>query len=204
MYKFGPVQQKILLVLLGGAALGMASSPRQYFRALKGLRKGWREIDQRNFRQSIRGLSRQKLVEEEVLSNGSFRLVLTAEGKKQARALNLIGRSIRFKKTKKWDGKWRMVLFDIPEKSRLFRDILRKHLYELGFCKLQQSVFVSPYAYEKPLSELVDLYTAKKYVRILTVSWIDNEKKLKRRFFHPSEEDKKKKKIVPQNTKKTK
>ena len=184
MYKFGPVQQKILLVLLGGIALGTQRSSVRYYKLLLEIRKGWKEIDQRSMARSLRRLSEQKLVEEKRSSDGKVRLVLTKEGKRQARSLDLYGKSIRLKKPKRWDGKWRVVIFDIPEESRIFRNILRQHLYELDFYQLQKSVFVSPYPYEKPLLELVNLYGAESHVRIMTVSWIDNGDKLKKRFFN--------------------
>lgn len=182
MYKFGPVKQKILLSLLGGAALGASSSPARYFRTLRQLRSEWKKIDQRNFNRSIRRLSKEKLIEEKKLADGSFKLVLTKNGKIQARRLNLLGDSIKFKKPKRWDGKWRIVLFDVPEKDRLFRAILREHLYNLKFKKLQHSVFVSPYPFEKPILELVALYSAEPFVRVITASKIDNERALKKIF----------------------
>jgi len=45
-----------------------------------------------------------------------------------------------------WDGKWRMVIFDIKERQRKRRDELRLLLESAGFIKLQQSVWVHPYA----------------------------------------------------------
>jgi DNA-binding transcriptional regulator PaaX len=189
MYKFGPVQQKMLLLLTGGIALGLQTSSLRYYKLLFALRKEWKDIDRRSVNRSLQRLSEQKLVEERESSDGSFRLVLTEEGKRQAKRLDLFGQSIRFRKPKKWDKKWRVVMFDIPEKSRTFRDILREHLREMEFYRLQKSVFVSPYPYEKPLAELTDLYGADPYVRILTVSWIDNEKFLKRHFFRPPKAD---------------
>lgn len=183
MYKFGPVQKKILLVLLGGVALGLSSSPRQYFRTLRTLQKDWRKINQQNFERSIKRLADEKLVEEKILPDGSMKLVLTEKGKKQARILSLLGGSINFKKSKHWDGKWRLVLFDIPEKDRVFRDILREHLRALKFYKLQHSVFVSPYPFEKQMLALVEIYSAGPYVRIITAVKIDNEKVMRRHFF---------------------
>jgi CRISPR-associated endonuclease Cas2 len=185
MYKFGPVQQKLLLLLVGGIALGMETSSVRYYKKLCLIRKEWKKIDQRSFDRSIRRLRAQKLVEEICLPDGSFKLVLTEEGKRQARIQDLFGSSIRFRNPKRWDKKWRVVMFDIPEKSRAFRDTLRTHLHTLHFYKLQQSVFVSPVPCEKQLAELVALYGAEHYVRIMTVGWIDNEKKLKKHFFHP-------------------
>ena len=183
MYKFGPVQKKILLALMGSIALGFSRSPRQYYRTLRLLRSEWRKIDQRNFNRSLRRLSDEKLLEEKRLPDGSFRLVLTTRGKREAKILSLIGDSINFKRPKRWDGKWRLVLFDIPEKNRLFRDILREHLRTLKFLKLQHSVFVSPYPFEKPIQELVSLYSAQPYVRVATATNIDSEPALKRHFF---------------------
>lgn len=42
----------------------------------------------------------------------------------------------------KWDGKWRLVVFDIPEKRRTARDLLRIRLKEWGFRQLQKSIWI--------------------------------------------------------------
>ena len=183
MYKLGPVQQKLLLIMAGGIALGFETSSIRHYRKLRLLWKGWKDIDQRHFNRSVRRLVEQKLLEEKASSDGSVQLVLTKEGRQQATRLDLFGQTLHFKHPKEWDQKWRIVMFDIPEESRSFRDILREHLRDLEFYKLQHSVFLSPYPYEKPLAELVDLYGAQKFVRIMTVSWIDNEEHLKHYFF---------------------
>lgn len=183
MYKFGAVQKKILLVLLGGVALGCSNNPRQYFSTFRKITKEWRDINQGNFYRSVKKLSSEKLVQEKILPDGSFRLELTEKGKREAQRLDILGSAINFKKPKKWDGKWRLVFFDIPEKERQFRDILRQHLYDLDFFKIQQSVFISPYPFEKPISHLVSIYSADSYVRIVTAVKIDNESKIKRYFF---------------------
>jgi CRISPR-associated endonuclease Cas2 len=183
MYKFGPIQKKILITLLGGVALGMSNSPRQYYRTLRTIRRDWKNVNQHSFNRSVGSLAREKFVLEKRLPDGSFELTLTKEGEKEAKRLSLLGSSIKFKKPKRWDKRWRLVIFDIPEKDREFRDILRGHLQELGFKKLQHSVFVSPYPFEKAISELTGLYSAGKYVRVITAINIDNEKSLKNHFF---------------------
>lgn len=45
---------------------------------------------------------------------------------------------------KVWDGKWRIVIFDISENERIIRDALRFKLISLGFGKLQESVYITP------------------------------------------------------------
>lgn len=55
------------------------------------------------------------------------------------------------KKAKKWDGKWRVVIFDVPESKRHHRNFLRKELKLVGFKELQHSVWITPYDIEKEL-----------------------------------------------------
>lgn len=50
---------------------------------------------------------------------------------------------------KDWDGVWRLVIFDIPEKYRLVRGTLRRRLKEWGFVPWQKSVWAG----KKPLTE---------------------------------------------------
>ena len=45
---------------------------------------------------------------------------------------------------RRWDGYWRVVVFDIPEKLRKVRTLLRDELREVGFKMLQGSVWISP------------------------------------------------------------
>lgn len=44
----------------------------------------------------------------------------------------------------KWDKKWRMVIFNIPEKNRDLRDRLRRELSRIGLGMMQPSVWISP------------------------------------------------------------
>ena len=55
-----------------------------------------------------------------------------------------------------WDGKWRVVIFDIREKRRLIRQKLRTLLSGAGMVRLQDSVWVHPY----PCDEFVALLRA--------------------------------------------
>ncbi len=54
-----------------------------------------------------------------------------------------------------WDGRWHLLIFDIPEKKRHYRDRLRRDLLMLGFYQLQKSVWLFPYDVLKYLYELL-------------------------------------------------
>ena len=183
MYKFGAVQKKVLLLLLGGVALSVNLSAMGSYKIFKSLRKDWKKIDNKNLGRTLSRLTNEKLLNEVAQPDGSFKLTLTKQGEKQARLLDLLGRSIHFKEQNTWDKKWRIVLFDIPEDYHAFRDVFREHLRALSFYKLQHSVFLTPYPCEKELAQLIHLYGAEHYVRIITAIRIDNEDRIKIFFF---------------------
>src|SRR3989304_9555308 len=76
---------------------------------------------------------------------------LTDGGRKQVLQYKLNDLKPR---TGEWDGKWRVVFFDIPEKDKKRRDGLRKYLGKLGFRQYQRSVFICPYNCEKEVQYL--------------------------------------------------
>ncbi len=55
----------------------------------------------------------------------------------------------------KWDAKWRLVIFDIPEKRRAVRDLLRSKLKQWDFMHLQQSVWASKKDCTKVLRDFI-------------------------------------------------
>lgn len=67
----------------------------------------------------------------------------------------------------KWDGRWRMVLFDIPEKRRVVRDVLRAKLKSWGFMPWQQSIWITKKNCTKPLREFIKNVGIKEWVKVL-------------------------------------
>lgn len=82
----------------------------------------------------------------------------------------------------KWNGKWRLFIFDIPEKFRAERDYLRKKLKDLGLYNIQRSVFVYPYDCRKELIFIADYYNIEEYTTYAEVNFIDIDKELKQYF----------------------
>jgi DNA-binding transcriptional regulator PaaX len=77
-----------------------------------------------------------------VRKNGVYYFELTKSGRIKLAKLNLAHYEI---KKGKWDGLWRLVMFDIKEIRRDDRDMFRIQLERLDFCRLQNSVWVTPY-----------------------------------------------------------
>ena len=70
---------------------------------------------------------------------------------------------------KRRDGKWQMVVFDIPEKKRFLRDELRRKLHELGYQKFQRSIWICPNDVLEETQNLVKSLLLEHYVRLLLV-----------------------------------
>jgi len=75
-------------------------------------------------------------------------------------------------KKKRSDKKWQMMIFDIPEKKRFLRNILRENLTLLGYEMLQQSVWVSPFDVFKETEDLVSRYELDHYIRLFLIEEI--------------------------------
>lgn len=81
-----------------------------------------------------------------------------------------------------WDGIWRIVFFDIPEKQKTKRDAFAGHLRRMGFAVLQRSVFASPFPCRDEVALLSAHYDINRYVTYIEASHIDNETPLRQHF----------------------
>lgn len=75
-------------------------------------------------------------------------------------------------KTKRKDGKWIMLMFDIPEKWRKSRNLLRSILHNLGYKLFQQSVWVTPYDVSEKTEKLLQMYNLDRFVKIFLIEEI--------------------------------
>jgi len=78
------------------------------------------------------------------------RVVLTDKGKEAMKRLEF-GEYV-IPEPAFWDGKWRVLMFDINERRRRVRDQLRRLLGGMGFLRIQDSVWVYPYACDEFVS----------------------------------------------------
>ncbi|MEX2013814.1 MAG: CRISPR-associated endonuclease Cas2 [Parcubacteria group bacterium] len=90
--------------------------------------------------------------------------------------------NFKLNKPKKWDGKWRLVIFDIPDKKRKTRDQLRVLLRSAGFYLLQESVWVYPYDCEDIIALLKTDFGIGKNLLYLIVEELENDQHLREEF----------------------
>jgi len=181
--KVGINQQKILLLLMSGLALGLCHSPRQSWRVLNGLKKEWEAISRKALNSAVNDLYRSKLVSTKDNRDGTFTLILSKEGKEVALRYDLDNMVI--KEPAQWDGKWRVVMFDVPENLKRVRDTLRMHFKHMGFYEFQKSVFVHPHPCKEEIEYIMEFYNARRFIRFIIATDIDNSIVLKKHFQLP-------------------
>ncbi len=112
-----------------------------------------------------------RLAGQELISKTNTAAEITQEGKKFLSRLE-----------PKKDGVWKIVIFDIPEKHKYVRTVLRAKLKQLHFKKWQNSIWISPYALDGEIEkEFLDL-GKKFFVRLIKTSDINNLEDLEKMF----------------------
>jgi CRISPR-associated endonuclease Cas2 len=122
-----------------------------------------RRLEEKQIKQTINRLKQHGLVKEK-----EDHFLLTTRGEKIAE--KILGYKKRLEE--EWDGKYRLVIFDIPEVDRQHRNWLRQELYFLGYKKLQNSVFISKLSLTEDLVREIKERGLEKYVNYLLVEHV--------------------------------
>ena len=149
-----------------------------FFMTPKGMRKIGRnmELEDDQISNTVRRLQRNGFIKK-----GSGKYLITPKGYKE---IDLLIIEKDDWSQAPWDGTWKIVIFDIPERKRAQRDAFRAFLRRKGFIKLQNSVFVSPYADFNAINTIRHQYGIAKYVNFLVSNSpnSDDDSLLRRKF----------------------
>ncbi|MEK7618089.1 MAG: CRISPR-associated endonuclease Cas2 [Patescibacteria group bacterium] len=127
---------------------------------------------------TLHRLKKEGLVKQ-ISKNGKHFIELTKKGELETL---LIKAHTNLSAPTEWDGKWRQVIFDIPEDTKDKRDKLRRLLKKHGFYGLQASVFVSPHPLNREAIAYLKETGLIDYIRIGRLEELDDDKDLKKRF----------------------
>ncbi len=106
-------------------------------------------------------------------------MILTSHGRVMA-----LRHRIQKKTVKQWDGKWRAIAFDIIEKHRGKRNMLRRQLRLLGCIELQKSFWITPHNILEELLCLLRIWEIEMQgdVRVFVIQKIYKDNDLKKFF----------------------
>lgn len=175
------IQNGVVAALYGAAALALIVAAPNTAQLLKYLDP---YLGKRNAKKRV-SQAITRLVDKGVLVRKGYgahaRLDLTEKGKRLAQ--NLYEREeIVVAKPARWDGRWRIVMFDVWESRRAARDRLRYLLQKIGFVKIQQSVWAYPYDCEEVIALIRAELRVGKAALYLIADGIEGDKELREHF----------------------
>ncbi len=144
--------------------------------------------DKIKFSHEMYRLTRAGAIKKYIDEKGEF-IELTDKGQKMLKKYFI--EQLDIKSSVKWDKKWRIVIFDIPDTKKNERDILREKLERIGFIKLQESVYVFPFECGLEIDTLKKMYLIEPYVQYVLADRIETEMNLLEIFYDRGILDKK-------------
>lgn len=164
---------------VAGAVCIAATSPYFVNNLMRGHRN-WKKYNSKKVSNTFYNLKRQGYLNIEE-KNHQIYISLTEEGKKKAGWFQID--ALKINKPEKWDGKWRIVIFDIVQPQNLKRNAFRGKIKELGFYPLQKSVWVYPYPCQDEISLLRDFFDlSQRDICLIVAENIENQKLLQKAF----------------------
>lgn len=135
--------------------------------------------DKWKIKRSIGRLEKSNLIRSRLVA-GEEQYVLTETGKVRAMRYRLY--SMKIAEQQKWDGLWRIVMFDIPEDKRSSRLAINLALKKLGCVQYQKSVFITPYPCAEEINFVGECFDSRCHLRLITAKEIEGEIKIKKHF----------------------
>lgn len=174
--------KQVLLLLAKGTALASTIALPGTGRLFKDVFRDqsewdeWKMFNINYLRRTIRRLEKEKVVE--IVQNNDVGIVkITDKGKQKILQFGI--ENVTISKPEKWDGKWRLVLYDIFSKKKSVRDRLQKYLKSGGFYPLQESVYLHAYPCEKEVEFLRYYLGLEGEVRLILTDSIENDEQFR-------------------------
>jgi len=173
------ISRKALLNLAGAGILKFARSPQGYFKILEPRDGTWEQFNKKSLYSALAKLYKQKLISIAETLDGITEITILDEGRGVAEkevAYESIPHPTR------WDKKWRLIFFDIPEEKKNSREAFRYHLKKLGFTEFHKSTFIFPFPCAKEIETLAERFGIKSHIRMALAESVDSEFEFKKHF----------------------
>jgi len=111
--------------------------------------------ERERLKRALFGLEKNGLVKISGTGDEKF-ITITEKGKEKIVEYDFY--DLEIAKPKKWDGRWRVVIFDIPEVNKNKRHQLWWKFKDVGFYLLQKSTYVFPYDCRAEIEMIKDFW----------------------------------------------
>lgn len=170
----------ILSVLLAtGKMLADSQNPYRMLEQI-GIADGEFTFRKNHIYQAVHRLRKQGYVHSRVTDDGSLSISPTRKGNIMAKRIALM--RMKLPRPTRWDGVWRVIIFDVPKEQDNTRRAFSDHLKRLGMRFLQKSVWVYPYECKKELDQMREYYDLDSHVTYMEARDIEGDGKLRQYF----------------------
>ncbi len=172
-------------VALGGILLTALLAPNAFqMLGRRHRRDEWwteREANRKRIREALERLHRKRLVTYHERGKETF-IKVTEEGHAYLKKFEFD--DMRLRPAGRWDGKWRMVIFDIPETLVRERNALRQKLRDLGFHQLQKSAWIYPHECHDEIDSISQFLAIDRHVVYLESESVGQQEGKARKVFN--------------------
>lgn len=169
MSKKPEFSKKILETLAGKPAIRVKDLP-----GLAGGPKAGSGAEKYALTRSLKNLSDSGLIE--TLEGGQDQFArLTQKGRQKLASHKLESKNALISPS--WDGKWRIILLDLPESRKAERESLRYLLKKAGFMCLKNSAWVSPFPFEFLFANIKKDFGLTNELMVIVTDQLDEETK---------------------------
>lgn len=176
----GEIVRMVLGVIgMSGVLIGVAVAPGLLHLVKPLITASRRTVSKKSLDAAVRRLKKRGLIRLAVGPNG-WRVELTDLGLR--RWFELENTKTPIKIPKRWDKKWRLLIFDIPERNKHLRNKVRQLLIQFGFQRLQDSVWLYPYECQDLLELMRTHYRIRYNALYIRAEYIDKDDVWKKRF----------------------
>lgn len=110
----------------------------------------------KELRRLLAYMKQKSLLNWRELPDGTIEMTISKKGKSRAEKVKFD--ELMVPKPKKWNKKWHLVIFDIPESYRKGRSTLSMKLKIMGFYQIQKSAWIYPYPCDKEITLIKQVY----------------------------------------------
>lgn len=174
----------VLVMLAAGVLLTAAFAAPNVIQLAKPLLARYKNVEKyelRRKREALKRLRQRKLVELVEKGNETW-IRITKDGKEYIGKYEID--NVTLKKDVRWDGNWRIVMFDIPEAKRKARQALCYQFQRLGLYPVQKSVFAYPFECEKEIDFVIVFFDVTRYVTYFVAKDLGNAEGRAREYFN--------------------
>ena len=158
-------RRAILEMLVGSGSLDTLYPP------------SFRSFPRKRIQEAFWRLRHKELISYQEKKDGTIKIALTEAGKKKAFRYKFDAMEIS--EPRRWDRKWRIVAFDIPEGKKPARNALAEKLKQLGLKQFQKSLWIYPYPCKDEIDFVAEILEVGKYVHYIEATGVTNDAALR-------------------------